>query len=154
MKTPTLEEVKEYFKDALEVKDYSGSSIKVIDLTGIKLSKFGNYLDCSVKNNFTYFWCSEHGYAEITKYKSNNFKTITDSISSLLEYKNTKYGNSALEPLNVFKNKCKVGDRLDDKLSRVKNSSELKKNDVADIIGYLILTCKENNWTNFDEFKD
>lgn len=72
MKTPTLEEVKEYFKDALEVKDYSGSSIKVIDLTGIKLSKFGNYLDCSVKNNFTYFWCSEHGYAEITKYKSTN----------------------------------------------------------------------------------
>lgn len=104
--------------------------------------------------------------ADVTKpvkYKTNalnirlsnsDFKQITDSISDLLDYKNKKYGNSALEPLNIFTNKCKVGQRLDDKLARVKNSSELKKNDVADLIGYLILTCKENNWTNFDEFKD
>lgn len=86
--------------------------------------------------------------------KESSFKTITDSISSLLEHKNRKYGNAALEPLDIFTGKCKVGQRLDDKLARVKNSSELKKNDVADLIGYLILTCKENNWTNFDEFKD
>lgn len=95
------------------------------------------------------------GYAEITKYKEKkDFKTITDNISSLLEYKNKKYGNSALEPLDIFKNKCKAGDRLDDKIARIKNNSTLQKNDVADLIGYLILTCKENNWYNFDEFKD
>lgn len=86
--------------------------------------------------------------------KTSVFKEITDSLSSLLEYKNQKYGNSALEPLNVFEGKCKVGQRLDDKLSRVKNSSTLRKNDVADLIGYLILACKENGWTNFDELKD
>ncbi len=86
--------------------------------------------------------------------QNNNFQTITDSIASLLEYKNEKYGNPALEPLNIFSNKCKTGQRLDDKLARIKNSDKLKKNDVVDLIGYLILTCKENNWTNFDEFKD
>lgn len=86
--------------------------------------------------------------------KPNDFKQITDSIASLLQYKNEKYGNSALEPLNVFQGKCKVGQRLDDKLARVKNNKTLQKNDVADLIGYLFLICKENNWTNFDEFKD
>ena len=82
------------------------------------------------------------------------FGGILSSINSLLEYKNEKYGNSALEPLEIFQGKCKVGQRLDDKLSRVKNSEELKKNDVADLIGYLVLTCKEKGWTNFDEFMD
>lgn len=84
----------------------------------------------------------------------NDFKQITDSIASLLQYKNEKYGNSALEPLNVFQGKCKVGQRLDDKLARVKNNDTLQKNDVADLIGYLFLVCKENEWNNFDEFKD
>lgn len=87
-------------------------------------------------------------------YNENNFKQITDSIASLLEYKNEKYGNSALEPLNVFQGKCKVGQRLDDKLARVQNNITLQKNDVADLIGYLFLVCKENDWNNFDEFKD
>ena len=83
------------------------------------------------------------------------FKKTLDSINSLLEYKNEKYGNAALEPLEIFEGKCKVGQRLDDKLARIKNSKEdLKKNDVADLIGYLTLVCVENGWDNFDEFKD
>lgn len=88
------------------------------------------------------------------KVNKSEFKKITDSISSLLDYKNMKYGNSALEPLSIFQGKTKVGQRIDDKLARVKNNESLQKNDVADIIGYLILVCKENNWNNFDEFKD
>lgn len=82
------------------------------------------------------------------------FQTITESIQSLLEYKNSKYGNAALEPLNIFADKAQVGQRLDDKLSRIKNSKELRKNDVADLIGYLILECEHRGWNNFDEFKD
>ena len=82
------------------------------------------------------------------------FKETLDSINSLLEYKNKKYGNAALEPLKIFQGKCKVGQRLDDKLARVKNSDSLKKNDIADLIGYLTLVCVENGWNNFDEFKD
>jgi len=82
------------------------------------------------------------------------FNEVTKSIADLLIYKNEKYGNAALDPMNVFQGKCKVGQRLDDKLARVKNGDWLKKNDVADLIGYLTLVCVENNWRNFDEFKD
>lgn len=85
---------------------------------------------------------------------ASDFKQITNSISDLLEYKNKKYGNAVLEPLQIFSGKCKAGTRLDDKLGRVKNSGELRKNDVIDLIGYLILTCKEFGWTDFSEFKD
>lgn len=79
------------------------------------------------------------------------------SLLNLLQYKNAKYGNSSLEPINVF---SKVGaetgllQRLDDKIARVKNNPELQKNDVADIIGYLVLICVQKGWKNFDEFKD
>tara|TARA_R110002073_G_scaffold148366_4_gene301517 strand:+ start:19825 stop:20415 length:591 start_codon:yes stop_codon:yes gene_type:complete len=83
-----------------------------------------------------------------------NFKKITDSIADLLKYKNEKYGNAALEPLEIFQGKCKVGQRLDDKLARVKNGGELQKNDIADLIGYLTLVCVENGWDSFEEFKD
>lgn len=89
----------------------------------------------------------------INEYKNIFDKTLSN-LADLLKYKNEKYGNSALEPLEIFSNKCKVGTRLDDKLARVKNSNELKKNDIADLIGYLTLICVENNWSNFDEFKD
>lgn len=86
--------------------------------------------------------------------EQSDFKTITDSIASLLEYKNDKYGNAIAEPVNIFSGKCKAGNRLDDKLSRVKNSNELRKNDIADLLGYLTHICVEKGWTNFDEFKD
>ena len=86
--------------------------------------------------------------------KEDKFGTILESIKVLLDYKNEKYGNAALEPMNIFQGKCKVGQRLDDKLARVKNAENLKKNDVADLIGYLTLVCVENGWDNFDEFKD
>lgn len=85
---------------------------------------------------------------------SQDFKTITSSIAELLQYKNEKYGNAALKPLNIFTGKSKVGNRLDDKLSRIKNANTLAKNDVCDLIGYLILVCVENEWKDFSEFKD
>lgn len=83
-----------------------------------------------------------------------DFKKITDSIADLLLYKNIKYGNAALEPMDIFQGKCKVGQRLDDKIARVKNNAELQKNDIADLIGYLALVCVEKKWDNFDEFMD
>ena len=92
--------------------------------------------------------------SELENDTQNVFDKTLSNLADLLKYKNEKYGNSALEPLLIFGNKCKVGTRLDDKLARVKNSTELKKNDVADLIGYLTLICVENNWSNFDEFKD
>lgn len=113
------------------------------------------YLDLERTTNcdsFLMFWKLVEDHNDIV-YKTE-FKTITDSIASLLEYKNEKYGNAALEPLNIFTNKTQVGQRIDDKLARIKNSNELRKNDVADLIGYLLLECKFRGWNNFDEFKD
>ena len=44
--------------------------------------------------------------------------------------------------------------RLDDKVKRVKNSKELRKNDIIDLTGYLVLLCIEKDWLNFDDLID
>lgn len=94
------------------------------------------------------------GKAVMEPQEKGEFDDILDSLKSLLEYKNKQYGNSALQPMNVFSGKCKVGQRIDDKLARVANSKELRTNDVVDILGYLVLVCKEKGWDNFDKFMD
>jgi len=82
---------------------------------------------------------------------------VTRSLNSLLQYKNLNYGNVALEPLGVF-NKNEVNDSiliaLDNKLARIKNSKELRKNDICDFINYGILLCVQKDWLSFEEFKD
>ena len=85
---------------------------------------------------------------------ANKFQEVANGVANLLTYKNEKYGNSALTPLNIFNGKTKVGQRMDDKIARIQNSVELRKNDIADLIGYLMLVCVENDWATFDEFKD
>jgi hypothetical protein len=84
-------------------------------------------------------------------------EVVCDGLKELLTYKNQKYGSSALEPINVLsKVDATTGLllRADDKIARIKNSKELRKNDVVDLIGYLTLICVNNEWNNFDEFKD
>lgn len=80
-----------------------------------------------------------------------------DSLEKLLVEKNRRYGNAALSPLGVF-NKHSATEgiliRLDDKLQRVKSSSTLRRNDVADLLGYLTLLCVSQDWTNFDDLID
>lgn len=71
-----------------------------------------------------------------------DIKSICESISDLLIYKNKKYGNSALEPKNIFYKgnaETSILIRLDDKIGRITNSGNLYINDICDIIGYLIL---------------
>ena len=87
----------------------------------------------------------------------DKIKKVCDGLKEVLIEKNNRYGDSALNPLKVFsKNTANDGilQRLDDKLSRIKNSKELKKNDVADLIGYLVLLCVDKNWVDFKEFID
>lgn len=67
---------------------------------------------------------------------------VCDSMKDLLLYKNQKYGDSALNPNNIFykgdsTNSIKI--RLDDKIGRIKNCEETRINDVCDIIGYGVL---------------
>jgi hypothetical protein len=82
------------------------------------------------------------------------FKIIYNSLLKMQEAKDKAYGNSALQPLDIFAKHHKYGSRLDEKLARVKHSEELRKNDVADLIGGLILICQDKGWDNFDELID
>jgi hypothetical protein len=72
---------------------------------------------------------------------------ITEVISQLQELlitKNKAYGNSALEPINIFSKNDAVDSlcaRIDDKLSRIKNKglSDETEDTLFDLAGYLIL---------------
>lgn len=79
-------------------------------------------------------------------------KTCHNLMAFLLE-KNKNYGDSAISPLSIFsKSDADLIDvRIDDKLSRIKNSKELRKNDVVDLVGYLILKLVKKGWTTFDD---
>ena len=86
---------------------------------------------------------------------------VCDNMKSLLLYKNQKYGDSALNPNNIFykgdsTNSIKI--RLDDKIGRIKNNTDeiLRINDVADIIGYctLLLVSMGANKEDFEKLKD
>ena len=84
---------------------------------------------------------------------------ILDSMKDLLLYKNKKYGDSALNPNNIFykgDSHNSILIRLDDKLGRVKNNKELKINDVADIIGYcsLLLVSMGATKEDLEKLKD
>lgn len=79
--------------------------------------------------------------------------TVLASIKEVLCEKNKRYGNSALEPLGVFYKGSATDSiriRLDDKLSRIKNSPILRKNDMYDLLGYLFLL--NISLTGFKEF--
>jgi hypothetical protein len=69
-------------------------------------------------------------------------------IASMLLKKNVAYGNSALNPIQIFA-KIPPGDqldvRIDDKLNRIKNSQKYSgDNDILDLVGYLILKMIHN----------
>lgn len=74
----------------------------------------------------------------------NKINEIMEAMEDLLLYKNRLYGNSALNPKQIFYKGDAVNSiliRLDDKLGRIMANTDEKPriNDVADIIGYCIL---------------
>lgn len=83
-----------------------------------------------------------------SKWKNAEFAehldAIAESITDLLKEKNAAYGNTALEPVNIF---SKLGPveaikaRLDDKLSRIANRgiNDKTEDTVRDVVGYLLL---------------
>lgn len=106
-------------------------------------------------------------------------KLVTANIRDLLLYKNRKYGDSALKPIRIFADDTadvSITIRMDDKLSRIINSSNLsekekhtftnlfhrvlrdnialRKNDIADLSGYLILLACAKGWADYDDQKD
>lgn len=112
-------------------------------------------------------------YYDNTKVSDNNLLSLDDntvktdfqdSLSNVLtglylflSTKNKNYGNSALSPVRVF-SKAEPEDgilqRMDDKLSRIKNSTNLRKNDIVDLMGYLAILCINKGWTDFTDLID
>jgi len=87
----------------------------------------------------------------------NNLSILLDNLKKFLLEKNKNYGNSALEPINIFSksnSENSICQRLDDKLTRIKNSNELRKNDCVDLVGYMTLLLMSKDWLSFDEFID
>lgn len=77
-------------------------------------------------------------------------KEVTNQLQELLIKKNRAYGNSALEPLNIFSNQNAVDSlcaRLDDKLSRIKNKglNDKTEDTLFDLAGYLVLLIIAKN---------
>jgi len=92
----------------------------------------------------------------LRKISKEQINKIIDNLETTLLEKNKRYGNSALEPINIFNkldSENSILIRLDDKLNRIKNSNELNKNDVFDLMGYLLLLSVNNNW-NFTDLID
>ena len=82
---------------------------------------------------------------------------LFDNFKEFLKEKNKRYGDSALNGEHIFCNldaNHQIRIRLDDKLSRIKCASELRKNDVCDVFGYVALLMIENNWLEFDDLLD
>lgn len=95
--------------------------------------------------------CNNRILKEVYENENNPFEQITSSIAKVLTEKNKRYGGAALEPLDIFAKHHPYGSRLDEKLARVKNSDTLRKNDVFDLLGGLVLICKDKDWTNFED---
>lgn len=91
---------------------------------------------------------------------------VYEGMADLNVYKNTQYGNIGSNPINIFARYMSkdspalngIYQRLDDKLSRVKNCPDKKPrvNDILDTMGYLNLLLVNMGVTKEDiaKFKD
>jgi uncharacterized protein YdiU (UPF0061 family) len=84
---------------------------------------------------------------KVTSYDEYGFAgkvhKILSEIEEMLISKNAKYGDSVLNPNQIFSKASKIEQinvRIDDKLNRIKNRSDDEDEDVdGDLIGYLVL---------------
>lgn len=94
------------------------------------------------------------------KDSKQRIKQVTDRVCKMLQEKNDAYGNSALEPINVF-SKGNASDslraRIDDKLARIKNRgiNDETEDTLFDLCGYLVLLIlsEEQSKPNGDTIK-
>jgi hypothetical protein len=106
--------------------------------------------------------------ATIAPYRSWYVQDINDTQEEIVNVymnhmmmlieKNKRYGDSALKPLGVF-NKLGGAEglliRMDDKLKRIQeNEGKIKKNDLADFIGYAMLYMVFMGWREFSDLVD
>lgn len=83
--------------------------------------------------------------------------TLFNNFKEFLKEKNKRYGDSALKPQKIFSKQdsgSQICNRIDDKLGRINNSSEIKKNDLSDLFGYVALLLIEKEWLDFEDLID
>ena len=73
-----------------------------------------------------------------------HLEKVADKVINLLKEKNKAYGDSALNPLNVFSKLDATESlccRLDDKIARIRNKgiNDKTEDTIDDLIGYLLL---------------
>lgn len=87
----------------------------------------------------------------------DGIEVLFHNFKEFLKEKNRRYGDSALYPSHIFSDAnatTQLCTRLDDKLNRIKISDELKKNDVADVFGYVALLMIQRGWLTFEDLLD
>lgn len=117
-----------------------GSAVQPAPATEVKIT-----MDEVQGNVMAHLMDDKNPYGEVPTQRK--IREITDAMKDLLLYKNQKYGDSAINPIEIFTKHLKTTDtktaailvRIDDKLSRVKNADTLRSNDICDLIGYLTL---------------
>jgi hypothetical protein len=85
-------------------------------------------------------------------------KEIITEVKDLLIEKNRAYGDSAINPSNIFSNGDaldSLGARIDDKLMRIKNTgiTDETEDTLIDLIGYLVLYKVAMIKEKVDEFE-
>ena len=95
-------------------------------------------------HNKLYWVKDRNGYTPDTYSFNIELTKITRDITNLLIRKNTAYGNTALNPTNIFSklnSSEAICARIDDKLARIKNKgiNDKTEDTIDDLIGYLLL---------------
>jgi hypothetical protein len=99
----------------------------------------------------------------LTGEHDGKFNEICMQFAKFLNEKNRRYGNSVLKPLGVFTKHINLDRsnafngmlyRLDDKLARIKNAGHLRKNDLADIVGYILPLMMEMGYNDLEDLID
>tara|TARA_A100001515_G_C4569922_1_gene209412 strand:+ start:1004 stop:1369 length:366 start_codon:yes stop_codon:yes gene_type:complete len=88
----------------------------------------------------------------------DSIKRKCEEIKNLLLQKNAKYGDAAINPLNIFSQanaSSSIKIRIDEKLKRIQNSGLVDDTEdtLKDIVGYMILLmiAKENESNDIQE---
>lgn len=93
----------------------------------------------------------------MTENTQEDIKTLFKNFESFLLEKNRLYNDSAMNPVQIFSKEStqnQICNRLDDKLSRIRSSKDIRKNDVADCFGYIALLLIQKGWIEFEDLID
>lgn len=91
------------------------------------------------------------------EFKPEDLLNFCVKLGEFIQEKNRRYGNSVGKPLQVFYRgdaEQQMLSRIDEKISRIKNSEELRQNDVVDLMGHLAILCVYKGWEDLEKFLD